>query len=278
MQEFAHNPHFQRLVDGATDVDLVELMLEMAHDAYGELDLATCRSEVERLAERARRRVGRLLPGAAGVRDGLAKVAVLLCQDEGFRGNREDYDDPRNSYLNEVLQRRLGIPIALGVLFIAVARRANLPVYGVPTPGHFVVGCQAGSEAVYLDPFSGSEILSREDCRRRVEAMTGMRDWPEDLFRPASVAEIAVRFLRNLKAAYARREQWAQALPVQARLAALLPECSDEQRDLGLVLLRNGQAWPALSLLERYVEKRPDEAAVMRPFLRTARRLGAEMN
>src|SRR5690606_25356727 len=108
--------------------------------------------------------------------------------------------DPRNSYLNEVLDNRTGIPITLGIVYLAVAQFAGLPVYGVSTPGHFVLGCHDLDERLYIDPFTDGDVLSPSACQRRVERINdepGSLD--EDDFRPACVRAIAVRVLRNLK-------------------------------------------------------------------------------
>ncbi|HEX3657284.1 MAG TPA: tetratricopeptide repeat protein [Pirellulales bacterium] len=276
---FQHDVQFQRLRAGQSEIDLVELLLEFAGDAYPNLDPAPSRIEIERLQDRARSVLDRL-GASATLSERLAAIGRLLYVDVGFRGNQEDYYDPRNSYLNDVLERRMGIPISLAIVFMTVAGGAGLKVFGVSTPGHFMLGARSADGALYLDPFEHGEVLSAEDCRRHIERRLGRPDTivDEDL-RPARHLEIAARVLRNLKAAYAMREQWEQVLPVQSRLALLLPELSDEQRDLGLVYLRTGRPCEALELFEAYLKVcQADDAQALHPYLRSARRLLAERN
>ena len=210
----------------------------------------------------------------------LAAISRVLYEVEGFHGNRDDYYDPDNSYLNEVLARRCGIPISLGILYMAVAARVGLKTFGVNTPGHFVVGCSAGSDVWYVDPFTAGDVLDQQDCKRRIEYMLGKTGTVcEQHFQPAAPLEIAARVLRNLKAAYAMRECWPSLLRVQRRLATLLPEVADEQRDLGLVYLRMGEPAQALELLERYARDCTcEDSAAIRSSLQSARRMMAERN
>jgi regulator of sirC expression with transglutaminase-like and TPR domain len=270
---------FGKLLADQTGINLVRLMLEFAVDAYPDLDRRKCLAEIERLCGDARRRVAELPPHAT-LREKLQAVSDFLYREEGFHGNRDQYYDPRNSYLNEVLEHRAGIPITLSILYMAVAQAAGLPVYGVSAPGHFMLGCADLDEQLYIDPFNEGDILSRNACRRRVERINGEPDsLEEEHFRPASVREIAVRVLRNLKAAYAMENQWWDVLPVQQRLTLLLPQVMDEQRDLGLVYLRTGHVCPALDLLRDYVaQSEPEQAEMLEPYLRAARRMLAEMN
>lgn len=276
---FSHDAEFNRLRSGRDDVDLIAILIELARDAYPDLDAAACRREIERLQTAAMQRLQagrRKLP----TRDQLSELSELLYRDEGFHGNRDEYYDPRNSYLNEVLRRRTGIPITLGILYMAVAAGADLHVYGVPTPGHFMLGATANDEQWYIDPFSGGDVFDQAGCRRRVAEMTGQADQAAAAaLEPASSLAIVVRVLRNLKAAHAMADQWAAALPVQQRLVALLPDLEDEQRDLGLIYLRSGHPHDALLLLHRYLDGRDDEQTQMlEPYLRTARRMAAELN
>jgi regulator of sirC expression with transglutaminase-like and TPR domain len=210
----------------------------------------------------------------------LGAVSEVLYLREGFRGNSRAYYDPRNSYLNDVLTRRLGIPISLGIVYIEVARRAGLNVYGIPTPGHFVLGCAEDMSTLYVDPFSMGEILDLESCRHRIERALGREGvLSDEHFRPATHLEIAARVLKNLKAVHVSQSEWTAALPVQRRLALLLPGAADERRDLGLIFLRTGSAVPALALLEKYVEHCSiDDRAALEPYLRSARRMVAELN
>lgn len=276
---FGSDVEFNKLLAHRGDVDLVGLMLEFAGDAYPDLDRQSCLAELDRLGSRVGERLQRLR-SSPSLRRRLAAISHFLYAEEGFRGNSEAYYDPRNSYLNEVLERRLGIPISLAVVYLAVAARAGLPMYGVGTPGHFVLGVSEGRETFYVDPFSEGEVLERDACQERIEQLLGEAGvLSAEHFRPASPLEIGARVLRNLKAAYVMDNQWLAVLPVQKRLALLLPDTPDERRDLGLMYLRTGNALQALQLLEAYLrECTAEQAEPLQPYLRSARRMAAEMN
>lgn len=276
-EPFAGDVEFGKLLAGRSDIDLPRLLLEFAADAYPALDASTCLAELARLARMAKAEL-------AGASDDavcrLTALGTVLYEQQGFRGNEEEYYDPRNSYLNEVLDRRLGIPITLGIVYMNVARTAGLDVFGVGTPGHFVLGMREGKQTWYVDPFTDGEVLTLDQCRRRVESRRGsVGPLDDSAFRPATPLEIAARVLRNLKAAYAMQNAWPLLLPVQERLAQLLPDFSEERRDLGLVHLRLGDAPRALDLLESYLKHcQPDEVQNLAPYLRAAKRLLAELN
>lgn len=277
---FACDCQFQKLLSGRTDICLPALMLEFAGDAYRDVDTLGCLAEIDRLGQRASRRIAALGGPGRDVRGSLRAISDLLYCDEGFHGNSTDYYDPRNSYLNDVLERRCGIPISLGILYMAVARRCGVPMRGVAAPGHFVVRCDSGAETLFVDPFTDGDVLNRQECEMRiVENVCRPLPFSDRHFEPASPLEIGVRLLRNLKAAYARRDQWKAMLPVQRRLAMLLPDAPEERRDLGLVLLRTGSARRALEILEPYMRDcGQDQANELKPYVKSARRLVAELN
>ncbi len=278
MPNFSTETEFNKLLDGRCDVDLVGLMLELAADRYPDLDRVGCLLELDRLGVECAAQ--RAFCGFGTVADRLAAVSHVLYEVEGFHGDQENYYDPRNSYLNEVLARRTGIPISLGILYLSVGARAGLRLFGVNTPGHFVLGCRAGGETLFVDPFSGGEVLDRGACQRRIEQVLGESDVvrDEDL-RPAPPRDIAARVLRNLKASFALSNDWQGALNVQTRLATLLPRSIDEQRDLGLIYLRAGHPNKAIPLLEQSLGCcSAENAELLRSSVRTARKLLAEMN
>lgn len=278
LDEFPQDAQFAGLCRGE-EIDLVGLLLEFAADATPGIDTLACLAEIERLGRAAHRLLEARSP-TAGCKAGLIEISRLIYDVEGFDGNREDYYDPRNSLLDAVLSRRRGLPITLGILYMAVAERAGCAVYGVATPGHFVVGCDTSGETLYVDPFDGGDVLSRCACRERIEKTLGREGIVGDAdFRRASCLEIAVRALRNLKTAYAMRNEWPAMLPVQRRLSLLLPERASERRDLGLVYLRCGQPRRALALLEEYLcACEPRQHEELKPYLRAARLMAAEMN
>jgi regulator of sirC expression with transglutaminase-like and TPR domain len=188
-----------------------------------------------------------------------AQAAALidhLCHRHGFRGNAQDYQDPKNSFINDVLQRRLGIPISLAVVYVEVARGAGLHADGVGFPGHFLIRVGDSHEAVIIDPFYGAlpdrraleKLLSRSGRARRLE---------DGMLSPTPTRHLIARMLMNLRGIYAARGDYPRLLVVLDRLIDLLPEMADEIRDRGLLWAKLGAPQAALDDLKRYVEALP---------------------
>lgn len=279
MSPFEPDCELAKLASGKVEVDLVQFMFEVAEDAYPNLDRVDCLMEIDRLGVTCYDKVQ--ARSCADVRARLAAISTSLYEVEGFHGNRDAYYEPQNSYLNDVLKRRTGIPISLGILYMAVAARAGLRMFGVNAPGHFVIGsCCGNGQALFVDPFNHGDILDRDECKARVEEMTGCKNAVScEQLRAAAPLDIAARVLQNLKNVHAMNEQWSQLLKVQQRLVRLLPQIPQERRDLGLTYLRLGQPNKALPLLEQY--KRvcgSAQAAALEPSLQAARRMLAESN
>jgi regulator of sirC expression with transglutaminase-like and TPR domain len=276
---FQDDRQFQKLLRGEADVDFEELLLEYARDAYPQLDFAPTREALDALGEQASERLKKL-PAEAHDADRLRVLSRFLYQTVGFRGNDAEYYEPENSYLNDVVRRRLGIPITLGIVYMAVARRAGIAMFGVGTPGHFVIARRTeDDETWYVDPFTG-RVLDREECLAAVEERLGEENvLDESHLRPATAGEIAVRVLRNLKACHVMRDDWRAALPVQRRIAMLEPNIAAEQRDLGLISLRTGDPREARRLLEDYSAGTTEaEQAELERYIKAARRMSAELN
>jgi regulator of sirC expression with transglutaminase-like and TPR domain len=178
----------------------------------------------------------------------------------GFRGNTQHYYDPRNSYLNQVLDRRTGIPITLSVLAMSVGRRAGLEVVGVGLPGHFVARARINGDQLVFDPFHGGRQLSREQCALLVEQATGL-PLPDDddpiWSVPAGV--IAARMLTNLKQIYLKAKDYPRAVRVLRRLRQLAPRDVTQQRDLGAALLWSNQPGQAIDHLTAYLNAAADQ-------------------
>jgi regulator of sirC expression with transglutaminase-like and TPR domain len=258
------------------EIDLDRAALLIARTEYPDLDLERYLARLAELAESAR------ASGWDGnPRERLHRLRRFLFDEQGFRGNFEDYYDPRNSFLNDVLDRRLGIPITLSLVFMAVGRRLALPVDGIGLPGHFIVGCQAGEERLLLDPFHGGAILTAEGCEEMVSRVTGH---PVSLdgshFAPVTKRQLLTRMLNNLKSVYWRREEWGKALAILDRLLALDPDAPEEIRDRGTVLAKLEDFPAAIAQWERYLREHPDasDAEAVRDHLRQVRLALATLN
>jgi len=197
-----------------------------------------------------------------GDRSTLSCVRALntyLFEDQGFAGNRERYEDPRNSCLNEVLDRRTGIPITLSLVYMEVARRAGLHVNGVNFPGHFLVRCpdigKRASGGLIIDPFHGGALLSEHDCRLLLQKhVRGEIPFSKSLLAPASRRDIVVRMLLNLKRIYVHMRSFPQAHTVTELLVALTPSALNELRDRGLLAYHLNDVTGALRDLQTYLK------------------------
>jgi regulator of sirC expression with transglutaminase-like and TPR domain len=204
-----------------------------------------------------------------------------LFEEQGFKGNRSDYFDPRNSFLSDVLDRRVGIPISLSLVLIEVGRRLDLPMEGIGLPGHFITGVRLDDAPILLDPFHGGAILTPEACRELVSKALGKRvRLTEASFAPVGNRQFLARMLANLKGIYWRAEQWEKAVQVSDRLIVLDPKAGTERRDRGVALAKAGQYQQGLADWERYLTEFPDapDNAEMRGHLRRVRQKLAELN
>jgi regulator of sirC expression with transglutaminase-like and TPR domain len=261
--------------DPAGPYDLAELALTLARDEYPDLDVEACLSELEGMAHEARA----YLRGDLKCRvDGLCRY---LFHEMGFRGNTQEYYDPRNSYFNQVLERRTGIPISLSAVAMAVGQRAGLKVVGVGLPGHFVVKAVQGGQDIFFDPFHGGRRLSVGDCEHLVFQVTGQpfEAKPANL-KSLPLGLIVLRMLSNLKAVYLRTGDFPRAIRVIQRLRQLDPHDALQQRDLGVCHFQAGQPGKAIDLLLGYLAVAPDatDAATVRDLLTEARGQVARWN
>ena len=191
-----------------------------------------------------------------------------LFDEQGFKGNREHYEDPRNSFLNEVLERRTGIPITLALVYMEVARRAGVRVIGVNFPGHFLLRCPSThaapglSQDLIIDPFHGGARLSEPDCRRLLQRHVGDdAAFDPTLLAPASKPQILTRMLLNLKRIYVRMRSFPQARDVTELLLAVDVSALTELRDRGLLAYHLNDLSAALRDLQQYLQLVPKDAA-----------------
>ncbi len=259
-------------------IDLIEGALLVAKDEYPDLDLAACRARIDALADAAGPVIEAAGSNPFAVIDA---INTYLFRDLGFRANQDDYFDPRNSYINDVLDTRRGIPITLSILYMAVAARAGFPVVGVGFPGHFLVRYVGEDREILIDPYHGGTVLMPEDCRRLLRA-TFRRDVPVDprFLQAVSTRQVLARMLNNLKHIYMKREDHDRALRVIDRLVSLCPDDAHHVRDRGIVHFRLANLESATTDLERYVALRPDatDAEKCRRRIRSIRRLTAMLN
>ena len=243
-------------------IDVVEAALQVAAEEYPALDVEACLARFDALAAEAAPRL-RASPERA------LQIAELVrfFAERGFRGNAEDYYDPRNSFLNEVIERRRGIPITLSLVYLAVGRRLGLPLQGVSFPGHFLLRCDVPDGLVVVDAFE-RVVLDREACQRRLDAalpVPALLD-PGLHLRPAGPREILARLLGNLKRIWADRGDLERTLGCCDRILLLLPDEPGELRDRATVYEALACHAAAAADLDRVLELLPGhpEAARLR--------------
>ena len=194
--------------------------------------------------------------GDMSPQSGVKALNEYLFDELGFTGNREKYEDPRNSCLNEVLERRTGIPLTLSIVYMEVARRAGLHMDGVNFPGHFLVRCpQAHSAHLVIDPFHAGALLSEHNCRLLLQKHVGSEvAFSRSLLAPATRDQILVRMLLNLKRIYVHMRSFPQARDITELLLALTPSALSELRDRGLLAYQLNDVTGALRDLQAYLK------------------------
>ncbi len=244
-----------QLDDSSLELDRAALLI--AAEEYPSLEVEEYLSRLNELAENSRRRMA-----DDELSDSLLQAEILayhLFGENRFAGNSKDYYDARNSFLNDVIDRGRGIPIALSVLFIEVARRLGIQLYGVGLPGHFLVKYSDIASEVFFDPFNGGKILSENDCRQKVEEMYQGRV----LFHPSFLQaftkkQILSRMLQNLKGVYFNTGELKKAFEVIERMILLNPDSMEEIRDRGLVNFAMKKYALARPDLEAYLQTLPN--------------------
>jgi regulator of sirC expression with transglutaminase-like and TPR domain len=208
-------------------------------------------------------------------------LAEVLHGELGFSGNAEAYYDARNSYLNDVMERRLGIPISLSAIYLEVGRRAWLPVEGVGMPGHFLVRLRHPERPLLLDPFAGGAIVSQEECQARLRSLYG----PEVHLHPEMLSAVGprailFRMLANLKGLFASQNDWARVVRTIDLMLVTEPGASSEYRDRAAAHLRTGSLRRARADFEHYLLNAPDidDAGPVREQIALIERLEAMRN
>jgi regulator of sirC expression with transglutaminase-like and TPR domain len=256
-------PFAQLLGGGDSRIDLARACLMIAQDAYPGLDVERYLGEIERMAIRLRAR----MPRSNAAEEKVMALNQFLFDDLGYWGNTDDYYDPRNSYLNEVIDRKTGTPISLAILYMELGRRIGLPLEGVSFPGHFLVRLRLRGGMLVLDPFTGGVPQSEAELRERLQRVipegvaggVAVGELPlEQFLEPASNRQILARVLRNLKGIYREKDKPERMLEVLNRMLVVAPDASSELRDRGYVY-RRLECWrPALKDLRDYVEREPE--------------------
>src|SRR5262249_18573184 len=235
------------------EISLAEAALWLAAEEYPRMDVSVYLERLHEFGELARRNAA----NCRGPRQTIAAINHVGFEELGFHGNRDNYYDPRNSYLNEVIDRRTGIPITLTIVYMDIARTAGLELKGVGLPAHFIAKHVGESQEIYIDPFNCGEVMGYAGCEQLLNKVTGGKAQlkPEDL-RAVTARQVLTRTLSNLLGIYSKSD-YRRALAVVERLLIVNPDSPSYIRDRGLLLARLGETKAARAELERYLELEP---------------------
>ena len=258
-------------------IDLTRSALLIARTEYPKLDIEEYAGRIERMA----RRVAAVAADLDQKRT-LTALNSVLFEEAKLRGNREDYYDPRNSFLNDVLDRGLGIPITLSIIYMEVAKRVGFPLSGVGMPGHFLLKHYGESgQEILIDCFNRGDILTRQDCQTRLdEIYSGEMKLRPEFLHPISRRQILTRMLNNLKTVYLSTRNFRTALPIADLILVIYPQSAEDVKQRAL--LRYSMGMNALSAedLDEYRKLSPNasDAEETRQMTQSIRRMLALMN
>jgi regulator of sirC expression with transglutaminase-like and TPR domain len=245
------------------DIDLERAALYIAQEAYPELAVEQFVEQLDKMADVVLQR----LPEEAYPLRVMKAISEYLFGELGFSGNQLDYYNPQNSFLNDVLTRRSGIPITLSLVYLGIARRLDFAMVGIGMPGHFLIRPTQGEMDLFVDPFNGGEVLFLADCQERFQSLFGEQlPLRPEFLAPVSNRQVLARILTNLKAIYLHLGELDPLLAAIDRILILFPEAPIELRDRGLLYFRCNRWVESQQDLERYLAVKPD--APDRPAIR----------
>jgi regulator of sirC expression with transglutaminase-like and TPR domain len=258
-------------------IDLIRAALVIARTEYPKLEIEDYASRVEALARRVAAHASDL-----SEQNTLSALNRVLFEEANLRGNRDDYYDPRNSFLNDVIDRGLGIPITLAILYMEVAKRVGFHLSGVGMPGHFLLKhYSADDREILIDCFGRGDILTRQDCQSKLDEIYSgeMRLRPEFL-QPISRRQILTRMLNNLKTVYLSTRNFRKALPIADLILVIYPQSAEDLKQRALLRYSMGMQGLAAEDLDAYLKVSPkaSDAEEIRQMMLSIRRMLALMN
>ncbi|MBD1890331.1 SirB1 family protein [Coleofasciculus sp. FACHB-SPT9] len=257
---------YQEINQPDEQINLAKAALDIAQEEYPDLDPDEYLNALDTMAAEIQER----LPAQRYPLRVIQTINQYLYDDLGFTGNNENYYDPRNSFLNDVIDRRTGIPIALALVYLEIARRIDFPMVGVGMPGHFLIRPQFEDVGIFVDAFHRGEILFEQDCRDRLAKIYQQSVQLQATFvEPVSSRRFLTRMLTNLKMIYLNRQELQKALATVERILLLFPDAPMELRDRGLLYFQMGRWSEASQDLNIYLAILPnaEDAGVIRQLL-----------
>ncbi len=257
---------YQEINQTDGQIDLAKAALYIAQEKFPELDIQEYLNALDTMAAEVHER----LPEQRYPLKVIQTLNQYLFQDLGFIGNQNNYYDPFNSYLNQVIERRTGIPITLSVIYLEIAKRINFPMVGIGMPGHFLIRPEFQEAGIYVDAFNQGEILFPEDCEARLSQIYGQpMQLRAEFLQAVSPKQILARMLTNLKVIYMNSEFYETALSMIELILLLFPNTITEKRDRGILYYQLNRWVEARQDLEDYLQQSPmaQDASVIRQLL-----------
>ena len=247
--QIAHTPDQDMSID-----HLLEGALAIAWEEYPRMDLGYYREIFDRMVDDLQPRIAKMHYPLKVVQE----INQYLFAEQGFRGNDGDYYDPRNSFITDVLERRLGIPLSLSLVYMVICDRLGFPMDGISFPAHFIIRPRHPDLEIFIDPYNKGEILFPEDCAAKLTQLYGY-DIPlqPEYLEPVSIRRILDRLLTNLKLIYLRRREPDKALAAIERSLMLNPDVPTQWRDRGLICYQLDRFTEARIDLENYLQSVP---------------------
>ena len=259
-------------------IDLLQAALAFARIEYPDLDPAEYQRRISDMASRAAARIQETGDPA----ESIAALNEVLFREEMFRGNTVDYNNPRNSFINDVLDRRLGIPITLALVYMEVARRVGFPLFGVGMPGHFLLKhYDVSGHPILIDAFERGQVISEEDCQKKLNVLySGQLTLQPEFLMPVTRRQMLTRMLNNLKAIYFTRRDLRRALQVVDLILVIYPRSPEDVKQRAVLRFNLHDRSGALRDFEEYVKMSPDasDAEEIKQTALSLRRSMAMMN
>ncbi|WP_071190327.1 SirB1 family protein [Trichormus sp. NMC-1] len=247
-------------------INLAKAALYIAQEEYPDIDTEEYLNALDTMAIELEER----LPSSRYPLRMIQSINEYLYEDLGFSGNKIDYYDPRNSFFNDVIERKTGIPITLALVYLEVAKRIDFPMVGVGMPGHFLIRPDIPDIEIFVDAFNQGEIMFAQDCQERLSQIYQQSVMLKPEFLAAvSKRQLLTRILTNLKYIYLKQQDLPRTLATVERILLLFPDVTLELRDRGLLYYQLGQFTQAIEDLQSYLAKVPeaDDAVVIRQLL-----------
>jgi len=236
------------------DLDLAMVSLYIEGEDFGDVDVSECLGKLDKLASRA----GDMLGASTDMASRLESFSLYMSVKEGFTGDAKDYYNPDNVYLNRVLDRRRGMPIALSLVYMEVGLRLGIQFEAIGLPGHLVIRAITPKRDYFIDPFHRGRVITRADCAEMVGKMYGDRvEMHDRFFEPYTKKQFLVRFLSNLKGIYSRSCEYSKALAAADRIALVDPSMGNNLKERSWIFQQMGQHKKAIEDLERYLKAWP---------------------